>query len=398
MFLGTARCDISPSLGTPLAGWPVERPSESLSAPLECRVLYLQDATTSVLLVTLDLLGMADWYARNIREEVERRTGVPATAVLLSCSHTHSGPVLPPCLMEGISDPDPRYMEWLAQQIVEAAVAATAQTVAVSVGAGTGTCALGISRRRPDEDGMVPFPPRANPDGSVDHQVGVVRFDDGDGVTRAALLSYGCHPTVAGTSRVMGPDYPGYARQELERAFPEAMAAFVLGNCGDVRSNYTMDDGRFRWDVPPSLAEEAGTDLGAEAVRVAREVVPQSDSSLAVGYATADLYTQRDTHISTCEFSALRLGNGFLATSPAECFSGIGLQLRRGPQPPLMFASITNGFLGYVPTRDAYPHGGYEVALSYRHFGLDSPVREDSGEIFYECMRRALQDCGYDAA
>lgn len=390
LSLGRARVDITPPVGIPLGGWPVDRHSVRVYRPLTCRVLVLRDGVEEAVIVTLDLLGTSTELADEIRAAVTDATGVPATNVLLTSSHTHSGPIMPPCLMRGLPAPDERYLADLERWVVEAVVSARREQIEVQVGAGIGSCDLAVSRRRLDPDGRVYWPPRADPDLPVDRSVGVVRFDAADGSTPALILGYGCHPTVAGPSDDLGPDYPGRAREELARTFPGAEAYFLLGNAGDVRSDHTNDDATFRWDVTTEVIEEAGERLGRAAVDVAAGIRAEHGGFLDVRHTSDQVVTASGNQVRPCSFHALRVGPVDLVTNPAETFTEIGLKLREQWPRPVVFASLTNGFIGYVPTKAAYSAGGYEVDHAYEHFGLDSPLRDDSAEVFLRGMHDAL--------
>ena len=57
----------------------------------------------------------------------------------------------------------------------------------------------------------------------------------------------------------------------------------------------------------------------------------------------------------------LCIGPLAIVPMPGEIFSGISLRLRRGsPFQYTLCCSVTNGSLGYVPTREARHRGGYE--------------------------------------
>jgi neutral ceramidase len=397
LLLGKSIVDITPPVGLHLGGWEAERYSNSIHQPLTCRVLYLKQDKTVVVFVSLDVLGISNLYANEIREEVEKELGIPPSAVMLSATHTHSGPVLPPCLMPGVPLPDELYMADLKRKIVGAISAAKQVLTPVVVGHGKGKGDLGVSRRLPYDDGKVSFPPKADPEGAVDQEIGVLRFDSEQGKTLAVVFSYGCHPTVGGPSRWIGPDYPGQARKLVESFYgEETMAMFLLGNCADVRSNYTLPDGRFRWDTSTELIEEAGNRIGAEVIRTAVQIKTKSDVEIARSQVFKDIYMMNGEVAVNCEFQAFRIGETAMVTNPGECFAQIGLNVRKEVNIPILFSSITNGFLGYVPTKDAFPFEGYEVSLSYKYFGLASPIREDGESVFFNGMMEALKQCMED--
>ena len=58
--------------------------------------------------------------------------------------------------------------------------------------------------------------------------------------------------------------------------------------------------------------------------------------------------------------------------------SEIGLLLKRGLSPAVtVAAAYSNGLIGYIPSKNAYPLGGYEVDGSHHYFRLPAPFTED---------------------
>jgi neutral ceramidase len=391
LTVGTGCVDITPSMSLALSWWDTERRATIVHRPLECRSMAVSDGRRTVVIVTLDLLGLASSYTDRLRTDVATTLGVPDGSVLVCCSHTHSGPMTPGWWLPGIDRPDEAYLEELRHRVTEVAAVAADCAVPVRVSYGSGSCDLGVSRRLAWDNGRVGYPPRADPAGTVDREVGVLRFDTLDGRPVAVLFSYGCHPTVGGPGDWLGPDYPGAAREAIENSFPGATALFLLGNAGDVRSDYTNADGSFRWDTSPALVDEAGIRVAHVAVQAARQA-RQFEPVLGIGHATRRVYCADDSLARVCEFSAVSLGGVAIVSNPAETFSQIGIDVRAHSPVPLVFTSLTNGMLGYVPERSAYQFGGYEVDTSYRSFGLSAPVRPDTHTRFVEGMLEALAD------
>ena len=46
-----------------------------------------------------------------------------------------------------------------------------------------------------------------------------------------------------------------------------------------------------------------------------------------------------------------------------------------------MIAGFSNGDVGYIPARLAYPKGGYEVAEAYRYYGYPAAIAPEGGEM-----------------
>lgn len=395
--LGRASVNITPPVGLSLTGPAMKAETGSdrigrwVHQPLECRVLYLSDTERTAVIVTLDLQGMSSEIARGIRARIERELAIPGWAVMISCSHTHSVPSLPRT-EPATDDPLRDYLAGLRATVVRAVAQAGHSLVPCRVGHGFGECDLAVSRRALDERGRVYWPARADPHAPVDRSVGILRFDGLDGATEAILFSYGCHPSVSLQGDWLGPDYVGQARRVIEQSFPSALAVFVIANGGDVRTNYTRPDGRFRWEVPVSLVEEAGARLGAATVEAARRITPRAAGRLRTGRAVQAVYTQDDAKVEDAEFLAFRIGDAAVVSSPAEVFCEIGFEVREAQPIPVVFSSVTNGYISYVPTVRAYAQGGYEVDTSWKGFGLPAPVREDTHRKFRDGMLSALAD------
>src|SRR5262249_8584281 len=62
------------------------------------------------------------------------------------------------------------------------------------------------------------------------------------------------------------------------------------------------------------------------------------------------------------EIAALRLGSFGLAFMPGEIFVELGREVEEAsPFKPTRTVGLTNGSMGYIPTRRGYAEGGYEA-------------------------------------
>jgi hypothetical protein len=62
------------------------------------------------------------------------------------------------------------------------------------------------------------------------------------------------------------------------------------------------------------------------------------------------------------EIAALRLGSLGLAAMPGEIFVELGREVEAAsPFKPTRTINLTNGSMGYIPTREGYKQGGYEA-------------------------------------
>src|SRR5258708_4308643 len=126
LIAGGAVVDITPSGSVFLYGDPhVPRYSAGTRDPLECAALYLRNGKGQALFVANDVICFPRALVKEVRARIEAEAGVPAHAVMITATHTHSGPIMANYLSNA-ADPvlpkvDPRYLAWLADQLVSAA-------------------------------------------------------------------------------------------------------------------------------------------------------------------------------------------------------------------------------------------------------------------------------------
>lgn len=232
---GVARVVITPPVGIRMLGYTVQEcVSESIERDLTATALVLSDGSLKVVLIACDLVFITNPYVEPIRQKIADRIGVAVDHVLIACSHTHLGPMLP-----GWQPDSPeqarlqrRYVESLEESLAGVAAVADRRRRPARIGAGKGSAPLGINRRERLPDGRVVI--GENPRGAVDHEVGVIRIDDLEGRAIATVMSAAAHTVVLGpkTSQ-LSPDYVGPARDIVESA-TGAPSLFLLGAAGNV--------------------------------------------------------------------------------------------------------------------------------------------------------------------
>lgn len=68
--------------------------------------------------------------------------------------------------------------------------------------------------------------------------------------------------------------------------------------------------------------------------------------------------------VEQVEVQALAVGDVAFVGYPAEMFTELGLRTKAGsPFAATFVCELANGWFGYVPTLEAYEHGGYETRL-----------------------------------
>ena len=99
---GVARTEITPPQGLWMAGYAARtRPAEGVLQPLWVKALALQaPGSDPAVVVTSDLLGFPRTLSGRVAAALRERFGLERSRVMLTSSHTHSGPVLSGALLD----------------------------------------------------------------------------------------------------------------------------------------------------------------------------------------------------------------------------------------------------------------------------------------------------------
>ena len=269
---GTARRVINPPLGTRQTGFRLfGNPVQAIESDLTATALVLSDGQTRVVVIGIDLslVGIdlslrGQRPAQTMRLQIAQALSVPVSHVLLNTSHTHSGVALPdymPDSQEQMALKE-RYRSSLTRWLVEAAVEANGRLQPARIGCGWGESQIGVYRRELRDGREVLGEVSEHP---IDTSVGVIRVDDLDGEPIAIVFRYSCHPVTMGPrSAVVSSDFPGVARQVIERSVG-GLALFLQGGGGNINPRAGMG---YEIDCRDTK-HRVGLELGGEVVKVA---------------------------------------------------------------------------------------------------------------------------------
>lgn len=121
---------------------------------------------------------------------------------------------------------------------------------------------------------------------------------------------------------------------------------------------------------PPVVQAQADFDrLAAELERVRAGGTPREIEAAAMPARRAELALHHarlfGDGVLELWVQAMRLGSVGLVAIPVEPFAEIGAVVKaRSPFAATLFSGYSNGYYGYLPTREAYDEGGYEVTTS----------------------------------
>jgi hypothetical protein len=435
---GVAVVDITPPIGYRMAGYFNERLNTGTHDPLQAKALVLRQGDEQAALVFCDLVGISRQVSERARELAAKKTGIPAANILITATHSHTGPLYAGALWQYFHDraiadqgTDPHekidYAAALATKIGEAIDKAANSVRHVALFAGVARQeGLSFNRRFHLKDGTVQFNPgKLNPNivrpaGPIDPDVGLLRFRTGD-KDLALMTVFALHlDTVGGTE--YSADFPFHLERKLRSVLgAEGVSLFGAGTCGDINhinvSNKDPQKGQLE-------AGRIGTTLGETVQEALPKLQPQRSPHLAVRRTIVSAPLQkydaetiaqarkdmakigtRDMpflkQVETCKIVSLQMlpketlpmevqvfrlsADVAVVGLPGEIFVDLGLAIKKAsPFPMTLVIELCNDAPGYVPTIKAFKEGSYET--------VNSRVQPGGGEKLVEAATRLLKE------
>ena len=375
-----------------------------------------------MLFISIDHCGIKQGLVEHYKKIISERTGIPAEAVNISETHTHTGPFL---LLETDDEKIAFYRDFVGEKLADSAAFAINDLKPAKMGWKVGHApGVAFVRRFRMNDGKVRTNPGVgNPDilaplGDVDERVNVLRFDR-EGADSVVVVNFANHPDVVGGNKISA-DWPGLTRRVLERSIPGVKSICINGAQGDINHvNVNAKDGDMNDlendfdDVARGYGHAlhianvvAGAVLqvfakvnyvDADDIRIIEKTisVPANKANpedLPLAHKYDELYragkdyeipfkamelttvvaeAQRMVRLENgpdffeMKMTGVAIGNIAFITIPGEGFTYIGRGLKEAEGWDLVIpCGLTNGYEGYFPTIDAYEEGGYEARSS----------------------------------
>ncbi len=367
---GAARVDITPRTPNYLHGYYGRNHAhEGVHDPLSLRALWVRNsAGTDVVIISADILWFGNVAAGQIRTLCKAQLGVPPAQVFLAGTHTHSAPVVSD---EHVNKMGEAYVnkEWfhllIAQAVAAAAIARTRQKP-VRLRLARGASHIGVNRRELNPKGKIILGKDQN--GPCDRELIGVAIDDLDGRPLARIANFACHGVVLSEENyLVSGDWCGLAERAIEQRLDESPVLFLSGGTGNINprigpqndfgpveelaGEFTQDFFKLdqRWQ---NMSEKEDHLAGVE---MALELPRKPEQKTASSSAT-----------KTVTLHGLRLGPVQILGFPGELFSEttMGVKQAAGANPVMVCSYVDGSEDGYIPVREAYAFGGYEVKES----------------------------------
>jgi len=289
---------------------------------------------------------------------------------------------------------------------------------------------LSFNRRFFMSDGTVGWNPGklnpkiVRPAGPIDPDVGVVLLEAPrekfPAEPLATYVNFAMHPDTVG-GEYFSADYPGTLSRILAAYKGAAMLTlFANGTCGNINHIDVQWAGAQKG---PQEAHRIGTVLAAAVFQAYKQLQPVKERPLRAqseivklplpeikpedvekARATVKRYSMKDNSgfmekvqafkaldvaaregkPLEVEVQAIALGDDLAWVSlPGEIFVELGLAIKQAsPFRYTMIAELANGSIGYIPNREAYPQGNYEV--------VSARCAAGSGEMLVDAALRLL--------
>ena len=423
--------DITPNEPVFLYGYPhAERTSTGVHDPLYASALCVSDGRNTAVFIACDIIWVPADVVCRARRRIADRCDIAAESIMVTATHTHSGPVTNRMLSNAadpvVPEPDPAYLQRLEDAIVDAAIRTVSSLAPASLKfASIDGSFLGTNRRDPAGPAIPGVPILA-------------AFNDaGDPLAVMAICSM--HPTVLHEDwTLISGDFPGLARQRIKQSLGEGVPfVYHMGASGDqsprhVVENNTIDEAARlghrlahaitdalsdaepigpvrvrclsdavdlpRRQLPPIEQAEAYRDAakqrlatlrsrnaGRAAIRTAEVDVFGAEETLTLARAAED--GQLEHAAAAClpaEVQIIEIGEHRFVGWPGEVFVSFAIEAVNHDDRASIITLANGDLQGYLVTQAAIDQAAYEAGNAI----FQSPA---SGERLGATTRRLLQ-------
>lgn len=391
----------------PLAGFAHRQGEfEGIWHDLYAKIFFLESEESNQVkrsvIVSADLIWWDSDRAERLRKVIGEKWGVDLSCIILHATHTHSGPQTSDRFVPSLGVMDKLTVDQIEKRILDAIAVAERNLEPVTIFKGVGECRVCVNRRRLVGERVIMAP---NPDGPVDTEVTLVRFDREDGSPKAIWMHYACHPTCSDANFVSS-EFPGVAERIVEE-HSGAVVAYFQGCCGDVRPALTRSGmfyrgGRTEIEAVGStlagIVVEAmarplrqltpvriwgamiGLQLPVQRLPSYRELHEMMECGGLLGQWSRTLWRDRGriTAAVPMKLWHVRLSEDLeLIAIPGEVVVEYGLLIKKLSNGAVMPIPYSNGMIGYIPTARQIDEGGYEAHEAAYYFGLPAPFAHE---------------------
>ncbi len=305
------------------------------------------------------------------------------------------------------------YKTILVNNVVQGAVTANNNLKLCEVGWGVTTGDIGVNRRERTSDGRAKM--GTNIEGVVDKRIGMLAIRNAETKGLSGIVVFcTAHPNVLkGDSDVLSADYPGMTREILEKIV-NCPVIIVQGAAGNVNAKYRGSREALKkmaytlsghvLTMLPTVVYSPIVNLRtiSSTIQMKLKDIPEMNEIRSMAQLAKrqwgvntdewltiilEKYKQgiRQLRIDL-EVQLFQVNDGMFSGIPMEPFSETALEMKESLQNEIVFlGGYTNGYIGYLPTREEFTYGGYEVELNPVVYGIVTnllmPPEENTAEL-----------------
>lgn len=391
-----------------------DRKATSANDPLHARCLVLDDGTTKLAIVVVDSCMIPRELMDAAKALAEKATGIPATNILISATHTHTAPAVAGVFQ---SDPDAEYVKFLTKKIAEGIEKAHKNLASAKIAWGVAEEPNQVFNRRwkmkPGMKNLDPFggdtdkvkmnPPRMSPDllepaGPTDPRVTALCVRTADDKPLALFANYSLH--YVGDLPPLSADYFGVFANTVAgklKAGKEFVGILSNGTSGDVNNvNFKAEATKTQPGDRCRLVADAVATAAVKAIEkeeyAARGQLKSAAKEIELGVrkptaeelkraegilekakgrdlkGSDEVYARETTLIAKYPdkvkvlIQVMVINGRAIVAIPCETFTEIGLSIKKNsPFKMTCVVSLANGYFGYLPTPEQHALGGYET-------------------------------------
>lgn len=432
--IGAAAVKITPPLGVPLAGQYFERGATAIHDDLYARTLVIEKNGTSVAIVSCDLVDVATDLVMEVRRMTSKITGIPGDHIMVSATHSHTGPVIPsPGNINSSQSKMPEiltsYISKLPAMICESIRQAknNLQPAALYFSLNHEET-ISFNRRFFMKDGTVGWNPGKlnpmiiKPAGPIDPDISILYAESSEGMPLLTYVNFALHLDIAGGLEISA-DMPYTLSKMLGEVKSAGMITMFTQGCsgninhinvksaceqsgyaeaariggvlaGDVIRSYSMlqkldiENIAVRSEILPlSLAPFTEKDLPWAKNVASKYGMPDAAPfmDMVKAFRILEIFDRKGKPLEA-EIQVIRLGDSCAIVSlPGEVFTELGMYIKsRSPFPNTIVVELANVSADYIPDMKAYIEGNYEPVSSRCAPGSGELLAKKAVEMLYE--------------
>lgn len=430
---GAARVEITPPKGDPH----YRGKSEGAHDPLFARALVLEQGKAKAGIVICDVINVSVDLTGPARKLAAKKTGIPEANIVITATHTHTGPRHHNDLKPGDVK---TYAAQVRDRIVQALVEAqkSARPATLHAGKALQNPTVSFNRRFHLKNGMVRMNPGfrnpdiLRPEGPIDPEVGILLLRDAkSGKAFASLTNFALHLDTVG-GKLYSADYPLYIHEFFHSKFGnDFVSVFGTGTCGDINHFDVTRPGPQRGHKEGYQTTRYIGGMLADTVRRQLTKLQKVEPALAVRreilslplqtYTEKEIAWARDEKAEPlykeraflqrfrrykllsleklherfgdnlpCEVQVIRLGGDTaLVFLPGEIFVELGISIKNAsPFRNTFVIELANNNPAYVPTRRAFANGDYETVNSRLQPGSGERMVQSAVRMLYQLSEK----------